>query len=115
MPMTTRIAAGIEILDAKGVNHAYRSQFSLPTLLWRMGFTQPPPHFEGFWRSSVSNGLFFGAGLGLIIWWWDGPSFSEVLLRAAVGGAFCGLAMAVYYWYIRRKHDLPVWSEIRVD
>jgi Family of unknown function (DUF6404) len=116
--MPPRVAAAVEILDAKRVKHCYRWRFSFQKLLWRMGLDQPPHHFEGFWRSFISHALYFGSVWGLLMWaliWrWEGASPADVLLRAVIGGAFFGLAMAAYYRYLRRKHDLPAWSEIQV-
>jgi Family of unknown function (DUF6404) len=112
-----RVTAAIEILDAKGVKHCSYRPLSFENLLWRMGREQPPPQFVGFGRSFISQGLFIGPVWALLMWalvWrWEGRPFSEVPLMAAVGGTIFGLAMATYYWHIRRKHDLPAWSQIR--
>jgi membrane associated rhomboid family serine protease len=118
MSLPPRVAAAVEILDAKGIKRR-NSTPPLHRLFWRLGIEAAPPHFTGFWRLAAGFGTYFGVMWGLLMWvlFWRGEdlSVSGIMIRAALGGAIFGLAMALYSLRARRKYALPPWSEIRSE
>jgi hypothetical protein len=86
------------------------------TLLWRMGVKVPPPHFAGFAITATMLGLYFGLAWGVIMWLFvwssQGMSSSAALFKALSTGVLFGLAMAAYYAYGRKKHQLPSWDSL---
>ena len=110
--------AALKLLASTGI---WRSNYAPPLLrlLWRLGFDVPPPHFGTFWGNALSNGTFFGIGWGVLMWLFGlyDPEMSLGLkFRVASGaGLIFGLAMASYYAYGKRKHNLPSWKELGSD
>ena len=111
----TKRAKAMELLKASGMR---RSNYEPPvvSLLWRLGFAVPPPHFASFLGSMAFAGVSFGVVWGLAMWFltWSGSGMDmhAAVLVSAVSGLLFGTAMAGVYAYGRRKHKLPSWNEL---
>ncbi len=85
-------------------------------LLWSLGMNVPPPHFIRFVSIVIFMVAFFGGVLSLFVspmlWSTTGISGTQVLIFGVLTGLAFGLAMASYYAYGRRKHQLPGWNEL---
>ncbi len=98
----------------------WRSNYAPPfvRMLWSLGFDVPPPHYATFWGAALVAGSAFSAGYGLLIWLlvWSPTtmSFRVVALRVIVAGLLFGLCMAAYYYYGRKKHNLPSWNDLSI-
>lgn len=107
--------AALALLAQTGI---WPSNYAPPIfhVLWRMTINVPPPHFIGFASVMISMGTFFGGVMALFMWptlWTQmGLSFSAALIHAALTGLAFGLAMASYYAYGRRRHQLPSWHAL---
>ncbi len=111
MTASEKREAALALLAKTGI---WPSNYAPPAfhVLWRLGVNVPPPHFIGFFTIVIFTGGLFGALMTLFLAPTLDLSFHGALLYAAsTGGAF-GLAMACYYAYGRRRHDLPRWSEL---
>jgi len=106
--------AALKVLASTGM---WRSSYAPPLLrlLWRLGFDVPPPHFGTFWSNALSMGAFFAVAWGLLMWFlfWSHQGMPPVIAFASAGaaGVMFGFAMAGYYAYGNRKHNLPSWRD----
>lgn len=82
----------------------------------KLGMQVPPPHYMGFGRVMIGQGLFFGVIWGFFMWitQWNGTDMTLVRIIATVGltGAAFGFAMALSYAYGRRKWKLTKWEDL---
>jgi hypothetical protein len=101
-------------MDALGIP-ASTSTPPLWNLFWRMGLEVPPPLFMGFGRMALLMGGFFGVFWGfcmwLLTWSRQGMPAWMVFSASALAGVLFGLAMAVYFRRLARKHKLPGWDD----
>lgn len=115
MEFETKRLRALELLKSTGMR---RGNYEPPvvSLLWRMGFAVPPPHFASFWGSAVFLGIAFGSVWGTVMWFlaWShsGMDMHAAMLTSAVSGLLFGFAMASFYAYGRRKHRLPRWKDL---
>jgi Family of unknown function (DUF6404) len=56
-----------------------------------------------------------GAIMRLLVWSRQGGSGVVAAITAAAAGVLFGLAMAAYYRYGARKHELPLWSGLKAE
>jgi len=105
----TRALAHLASTDAPQSSHAP----PLLRLLWRAGWSVPPPVLAGFWFNFLLMGGFFGVFWGIAMWviqWRHGaPPGLMVAVSLATGAGF-GLFMALYFRHVARKHRLPSWQ-----
>jgi hypothetical protein len=105
----------MRLLDRAGIR---KSNYLPPAvrLLWRWGYQTPLPHFVPFGRLTVTYGLFFGVFWGVSMWlltrFGEWSALPDLAIASCLAGLFFGLGMACYYAYGRRKHNLPLWSEL---
>lgn len=108
--------AAFRLLDEAGI---LKGNYAPPIarLLWKMGFSIPPPHFMTFVGSAVLSGTTFGTLWGLVMLAFaaaTGTVNGAVLLGASAGaGVLFGITMATYYAYGRKRYKLPKWSSLR--
>lgn len=108
------VKQALEKLATTGI---WRSNYAPPLyrLLWSAGINMPPPHFAGFARNFLLNGVWFGCAWGALMWFgtWseNGVPILHALLLSVITGAAFGLVMAFYYRYGARKYQLPQWPE----
>ncbi|MGB7196123.1 MAG: DUF6404 family protein [Collimonas pratensis] len=109
MPYPQAVNQALDKLATTGI---WRGNYAPPLyrLLWRAGCNVPPPHYAGFMRNFLFNGIWFACVWGAIMWFavWpqSGISGLHALLLAAIAGAVFGLAMAFYYRHGARKYQL---------
>jgi Family of unknown function (DUF6404) len=114
MPYPQAVNEALEKLATTGI---WRSNYAPPVyrLLWRAGVKVPPPHFAGFARNFLLNGVWFCVAWGLIMWFstWSrsGVSGLHALVSSVIAGAVFGLAMAFYYRHGARKYQLLQWPK----
>lgn len=111
-----RLEAAHSLLVQKGLIRGKRNYF-LTRLLWSAGITVRPPHFASFPANALLYGILFGVGWGSAMWlfsWQDEEEQSALswLLWPGLVGALHGVAMAAYYRWHARKHNLPEWDEL---
>jgi hypothetical protein len=111
----TKRTKALELLKASGMR---RNNYEPPlvSLLWKLGFPVPPPHFASFLGCVAFAGILFGVVWGLVMWFttWSGSGMDlhAAILVSAVSGLLFGAAMAGMYAYGRRKHKLPAWDAL---
>jgi hypothetical protein len=115
MKTNTRRTAALKILAATGIKQRnYEPPYI--SLLWRIGFDLPPPHFICFLANFLIASSYFTLAWGLLtyllLWLTQGQPKLVLFAYAGAGGLFLGLTMASYYAYGRRKHELPLWQEL---
>jgi Family of unknown function (DUF6404) len=108
--------AALKLLASTGI---WRSNYAPPMLrfLWRLGFDTPPPHLVNFSSNALFCGTYFGVTWGLLMWFvfWSPHKISPAaaIISAVFAGIFFGLSMAAYYAHGRRKHNLPLWKDLK--
>jgi hypothetical protein len=112
---TGKRARALQLLQQTGMR---RSSYLPPAvrLLWRMGFQTPLPHLTPFTPVALATGLSFGALWGLLMGLFgfltDGAGTRYLLFASGLAGLLFGLMMASYYARGRRRHNLPLWSQL---
>jgi hypothetical protein len=85
-------------------------------LLWKMGVKVRPPHFMNFWSLATLCAVWYapvwGLWMWIFVWFRRGTPIGSAVSIACAAGLLFGLAMAAYYLWDRRKHDLPGWESI---
>ena len=85
-------------------------------ILWKLGIKAKPPHYNSFLKNTLSTGLWFAAGWGILMWFlqWRSMdiSVSGAIASAIVTGIGFGVAIAAYYKSSARKHRLSSWVEL---
>ncbi|MEO6917987.1 MAG: DUF6404 family protein [Collimonas sp.] len=105
-----------EALEKLATTAIWRSNYAPPIyrLPWSAGISAAPPHFAGFARNFVFNGLFFGISWGAIMWFsiWSDSALtgSDAVCTALLAGLSFGLVMAFYYRRGARKYQLSQWK-----
>jgi Family of unknown function (DUF6404) len=118
MTNPSKLSSALAMVAATGIG---RSSYAPPLyrLLWRVGLFLPPPHFASFGFNFVFSTAWFGVLWGAIMWFslWSQQGTSSVVaaVEAVVAGALFGLVLAAYYRYGARKHELPLWSELKAE
>lgn len=96
----------------------WKSNSMPPALIisWGLGIKAKPPHYNSFMNNALSMGLWFSAVWGILMWFtqWRSLDFSVsgVITFALVAGTFFGVAMAAYYKWSARKHQLSNWVDL---
>lgn len=114
MPYPQAVNQALEKLATTGI---WRSNYAPPLyrLLWRAGLNVPPPHFAGFARNSLLNGVWFCLAWGALMWFgiWSSNGVPPVraLFSSLLAGTIFGLTMAFYYRHGARKYQLPQWAD----
>ena len=106
----------LRLMSAKGLRHTSYAPM-IHRFLWYCSVPIRPPHFASFVGNFLLMGGFWGWGSFVCLLIWsrhDLPTFMAILLSASAGVVF-GAAMAGYFAYSARKHDLPSWSELEAD
>lgn len=100
-------ATPIWLVNAVPLGHHFLKSF---------GVKPRPPHYMPFWRTALSQGLYFaviwGAFMYFIEWHDDGMPLGQQLTFAGTAGAFFGISISVYYWYGRWRHKLTDWDAL---
>lgn len=82
----------------------------------QMGYKSVPPLYQGFLKTTLRMGSFFGLAWGvfmwLFIWKQNGMPVSVAVTGAIAAGVLFGVAMAGYYAYMRKKHGLTDWDAL---
>ncbi len=114
-PFDARRQKALALLAAAGIRKSNYQPLAL-TLMWRVGLQVPPPHFASFWGLWAVAGLYFSVVWGLIMWifvWQpQGLPMLAAAFNATLAGALFGLAMAGYYAFGRKRHQLPAWQSL---
>ena len=88
-------------------------------LLWRIGIDVPPPIFLSYWANVLLGGsipaLIYTIMIGLVPWLYRERSLVEFAVGIAVFWLIVGLVRAFTWARLRRKHNLPLWRQIRVQ
>jgi len=105
----------LRLMSAKGLRHTSYAPM-IHRILWYCSVPIRPPHFA----SVFSNFLLMGGCFGwffmcLLIWSRRDLPGSVVVLLSIFAGVLFGAAMAGYFAYSARKHELPNWSELEAD
>lgn len=102
----------LRLMSAKGLRHtSYAPMFH--RVLWYCSIPIRPPHFASFLANFLLMGGWFGCFLiGLLLWSLPG---SVAILLSTLAGILFGVAMASYFAYSARKHELPDWSQLEAD
>jgi hypothetical protein len=106
----------LRLMAAKGLHHA-RYAPTLYRLLWYCSVPIRPPHFTSFLGNLLLMGGWFGWLFFVCLLIWsrpDMPASGSILLSVSAGVLF-GAAIAGYFAYSARKHELPNWSELEAD
>ena len=110
-----RLDAAHALLVRKGLARGKRNYF-LTRGLWSAGIIARPPHFASFHANVLAQGTLFAVCWGSVTWifsWQDqGQSALALLLWSGFVGALSGAAMAAYYRWLARKHNLPDWDDL---
>ncbi len=115
MNYPAKVSIALERLAATDLK---RSSYAPPfhRVLWRLGFSFPPPHFAGFFVNFAAMGAFFGVGwgflLGMYCWFRYAMPPLTVLPFAAAAAVLFAASMAMYFRHGARKHKLPSWSSL---
>jgi Family of unknown function (DUF6404) len=118
MNYPSKLSSALALVAAAGIG---RSSYAPPLyrLLWRVGLVLPPPHFASFGFNFVFFTAWFGVLWGAIMWVsvWSRQGMSSVVaaVEAGVAGVLFGLVLAAYYRYGARKHNLPLWSQVKAE
>ena len=111
----------LRLMSAKGLRHTSYAPMS-HRFLWYCSVPIRPPHFA----SVLGNFLLMGGWFGVFFWGWgtfmcmliwgrrDVPASMLILLSVSAGVLF-GAAMAGYFAYSARKHQLPSWSKLQAE
>ena len=111
-----RRAKALALLKSTGI---LRSNYEPPYLraLWRLGVDARPPHFMPFAGAALAAAAWFGIAWGALMWmttWSRGHmAVAPLLPVSCAAGLLFGIAMASYYAYGRRKHQLPAWETLQ--
>jgi hypothetical protein len=83
-------------------------------LLWSLGVSIRPPHFQTFFANLLFMGGWFGATLTIVMWLISGQdrSIISIAIQGAIPALFFGLFMALWNWSRARTCKLPAWDEI---
>jgi len=85
-------------------------------LMLKLGLTPRPPHYAAFFQIVVTQGVWFGAAWGGLMWFWQwqsqGLPFGLALFAALAAGSLFGVAMAFIYAKGRKKHSLSDWQSL---
>lgn len=114
MTFDEKLAAAKDLLASKGIWRAAYAP-TVVTLLWRVGFRIPPPHFAGFIGTFVFSGTVLGGAWGVLMWlmWWSrhGMSPAVAVGVSVLAGLLVGLCVASYYRYAAHKYAIPAWKD----
>ena len=108
----------LRLMSAKGLRHTSYAPM-IHRFLWYCSIPIRPPHFASFLGNFLVMGGCFGGFWGwvmcLLIWSRRDMSASVVILLSVSAGVLFGAAMAGYFVYSARKHELPSWSELQAE
>lgn len=93
-----------------------KRNYFLTRVLWSARIEVVPSHFASFRANLLLHGSLFAVSWAAVMWlfsWHDDEqSASTWLLWSAIVGGLQGMAMAAYYRWSARKHNLPAWDEL---
>jgi hypothetical protein len=110
-----KFEAAVAEMDAAGI---WRSN-SLPPYLKlgrKLGFELPPPYYQPFASVAVVFGLYFGTIWGIlmsvVMWRPQAMPVALQIITATLAGFSFGLAMALWYRHVHKKHGLSQWQDL---
>jgi hypothetical protein len=105
----------LRLMSAKGLRHTSYAPM-LHRILWYCSVPIRPPHFASFLGNFfIMGGCFGWFFFGLLIWIGRDLPASAAILLSVSAGVLSGVAMAGYFAYSARKHQLPDWSELQAE
>ena len=105
--------SALRLMSAKGLRHTSYAPM-MHRIFWYCSVPIRPPHFASFLGNFLLMGGWFGGFFMFLLIWSDMPASMAILLSVSAGVLF-GVAMAGYFTYSARKHELPNWSELQVE
>ena len=110
----------LRLMSAKGLRHTSYAPM-MHQFLWYCSVPVRPPHFASFLGNFLLMGGWFGVFWGwvtlmfILIWGRRDVPTSVLILSPVSAGVLFGAAMAGYFAYSARKHQLPSWSELQAE
>ena len=116
MTFKNRLAKAHKELESAGI---WRSNYNPPplSLLRKLGYLIPPPHYRSFLVNFISQTLYFSTIWGGVMWffvWQDEHVDAHLACAVSISvGLFVAFFMAVYYKFSAKRHQLSNWSDFK--
>lgn len=114
MTFKNRLAKAHKELECAGI---WRSNYNPPplSLLRKLGYLIPPPHYRSFLVNFISQTLFFsmiwGGAMWLFVWQYIYIDLYFVCTATFSVSLFIAFFMSIYYKFSAKRHQLSNWDD----